>query len=208
MVAKPLTSPTAWIWWTHAVWRVGGLAHVRSDANVEAIWLIQLINVKISLFMSTAMINWNRSHPPATMVAKTASLLVVASPDAACPGLHQKPLDVAIGQLLAPYHPGGHQGDNQHNDDATCTHFAGHFDGHRDAAVLSHSSPHGGGSWLSWKPLNATIGQALTPILPIGHTNTGCFGHFIVKKSSSRGMTYQTDEKNPKLNGRILCWGS
>ena len=27
----------------------------------------------------------------------------VASPDAACPGLHWKPLDAAIGQLLAPY---------------------------------------------------------------------------------------------------------
>jgi hypothetical protein len=60
----------------------------------------------------------------------------VASPDAACPGLHRKPLDAAIGRLLAPYRPGGRHGDNQQNDDAKCTHFAGHFDGHRDAAVL------------------------------------------------------------------------
>ena len=60
----------------------------------------------------------------------------VASPDAACPGLHRKPLDAAIGQLLAPYHPGGRHGDNQHNDNAKCTLFSGRFDGHRDAAVL------------------------------------------------------------------------
>jgi len=36
----------------------------------------------------------------------------VASPDAACPELHQKPLDAAIGQLLALYHPGGRHGDS------------------------------------------------------------------------------------------------
>ncbi len=28
--------PAAWIWWTHATWGVGGLAHVRSKAAVEA----------------------------------------------------------------------------------------------------------------------------------------------------------------------------
>ena len=51
-------------------------------------------------------------------------------------GLHRKPLDAAIGQILALYCPGGHQDDNQLNDDATCAHFVGRFDGHRDAAVL------------------------------------------------------------------------
>jgi hypothetical protein len=57
-------------------------------------------------------------------------------PNAAWPaGLHRKPLDAAIGWLLAPYYPGGRQGDNQQNDDAECTHFAGRFDGHCDAAV-------------------------------------------------------------------------
>jgi len=39
-------------------------------------------------------------------------------------------------ELLAPYHPGGRQGDSKRNEDAKCTHFAGHFDGRRDAAVL------------------------------------------------------------------------
>jgi hypothetical protein len=33
-----------------------------------------------------------------------------ASPDGTHPGLHSKPLDAAIGQVPAPYHPGGHHG--------------------------------------------------------------------------------------------------
>ena len=60
----------------------------------------------------------------------------MALPDAACPWLHRKPLDAAIGRLLAPYRPGGRQGDNQHSDNAKYTHFDGHLDGDRDAAVL------------------------------------------------------------------------
>jgi hypothetical protein len=35
----------------------------------------------------------------------------------------------------APYCLGGHQGDSKRYDDATCTHFAGHFDGRGDATV-------------------------------------------------------------------------
>ena len=37
MVVEPLAPPAAWIWWTHAAWGVGGLAHDRSDASVEVI---------------------------------------------------------------------------------------------------------------------------------------------------------------------------
>ena len=33
-----------------------------------------------------------------------------ASTDGAHPGLQSKPLDAAIGQVLAPYHPGGRHG--------------------------------------------------------------------------------------------------
>ena len=36
-----------------------------------------------------------------------------ASPNAACPGLHQKPLVATIRQLLTPYCPDGHQGDSK-----------------------------------------------------------------------------------------------
>ncbi len=55
--------------------------------------------------------------------------------DAACPGLLQKPLDTAIGRLLTQYCQGGCQGNNQQNDDAKYTYFAGRFDGHRLAPV-------------------------------------------------------------------------
>ena len=72
-----------------------------------------------------------------------------ASPDAACPGLLRKPLDAAIGQLLAPYCPDGCQGDSKQNKDVICTHFDGRFNGHCKTAVLSHASPNGGGSLLS-----------------------------------------------------------
>ena len=45
---------------------------------------------------------------------RCANAIRSASPDAAWPGLYQKPLDAAIGQLLAPYRPGGRQGDNHY----------------------------------------------------------------------------------------------
>ena len=107
------------------------------------------------------------------------------SPDAAWPGLHWKPLDAAIGRLLAPYRPGGRQGDNQLNDYETCTHFVGRFDGYRDAAVLYRADrPMEKVCGFQKKPLNATIGWALAPISYKGHANSGCFGHFIVKKNS------------------------
>jgi hypothetical protein len=53
----------------------------------------------------------------------------IVSPNAACPGLHWKPLDAAIGQLLTLYHPGGRQGDSKQTMMKKCTNFAGHFDG-------------------------------------------------------------------------------
>ena len=73
----------------------------------------------------------------------------VALFDAACPGLHRKPLDTAIRQLLAPYCSRGRHGNSKQNNNVKCTHFAGHFDGHGSASILSHTSPNGGGSWLS-----------------------------------------------------------
>ncbi len=66
----------------------------------------------------------------------------------ACPGLLWKPLDAAIGQQLAPYRPGGLQGDSKQNDDVKCVHFACRFDGHGGVTVIPHTSPNGGGSWL------------------------------------------------------------
>ena len=61
-----------------------------------------------------------------------------ASPDAACPGLQRKPLDVAIERLLALYPLGGRQGDSKQINEVLCTHFDGNLDGHRDVVVLYH----------------------------------------------------------------------
>jgi len=37
MVVELLAPPAVWIWWTHAARGVGGLAHVHSNAAIEAI---------------------------------------------------------------------------------------------------------------------------------------------------------------------------
>jgi hypothetical protein len=59
-----------------------------------------------------------------------------ASPNAACPGLHQKPLDAAIGQLFALYCSRRCHGNSKQNNNVKCTHFAGRFDGRGGAPVL------------------------------------------------------------------------
>jgi hypothetical protein len=41
----------------------------------------------------------------------------MALPNAACPGLLKKPLDAAVGQLLAQYCPRGRQGKSKQNND-------------------------------------------------------------------------------------------
>jgi len=51
-------------------------------------------------------------------------------PNAACPGLLWKPLDAAIGRLIALYRPGGRQGGSKQCKDVICTHFDGRFDGY------------------------------------------------------------------------------
>ena len=37
MVVEPPTPQAVWIWWTHAAWGVGGLAHGFSKDAIEAI---------------------------------------------------------------------------------------------------------------------------------------------------------------------------
>ena len=70
---------------------------------------------------------------------KSIEAIHAASPNAACPGLHRKPPDAAIGQLLTPFCLGGRQGDSKQNNYVSCTHFDGHFGGHHDVAVLYHA---------------------------------------------------------------------
>jgi hypothetical protein len=55
--------------------------------------------------------------------------------DAAYPGLHQKPLDTTIGQLLAPYAPEAAGATENKTTMKKCTNFAGCFDGRGCAPV-------------------------------------------------------------------------
>ena len=64
-----------------------------------------------------------------------------ASSDGGGPGLSYKPLNAAIGQLLAQYRPDGHQGARKQNDNAICAHFA--------AGTIPRASLDGVGPWLS-----------------------------------------------------------
>ena len=53
-----------------------------------------------------------------------------------------------------------------------CIHFDGHFDSHRDAAVLYRVHCPMEEVQGFHKPLNTAIGRALTPIASIGHVNS------------------------------------
>jgi hypothetical protein len=50
-----------------------------------------------------------------------ARAMQTASPDAACPGLLQKPLDATIRQLLATYRPSGKPGQQANKQQSTNT---------------------------------------------------------------------------------------
>ncbi len=75
-------------------------------------------------------------HRPFRWPCGGVEAIHAASPNAACQGLLRKPLDAAIGRLIAPYCPSGRQGDSKQYKDVICTHFDGRFDGHRNAVVL------------------------------------------------------------------------
>ncbi len=99
-----------------------------------------------------------------------AGAIQMASPDAACPGLLRKPLDAGIGQLLAPYHPSGCQGNRQtnNNQQMTLKRWLNWWPW-QCAGTLPRTSTNGGGLGLSKMPLNATIGQVLWPIMTTSH---------------------------------------
>ena len=124
-----------------------------------------------------------------------------ASPDAACPWLHRKPLDVAIEQLLTPYCLGGRQGDSKQNNNESCTH----------CGTIPHASPDGGGLGLSYKPLNTAIGWAL--LAPIGQSAIAMllFGFkFEVRWwfCSEVATTYQSDGKDLADGVEYIYWGA
>ena len=97
------------------------------------------------------------------------------------PGLHLKPMDTTIGQVFAPYCPGGHQGCRQNNDDgkipAVCWPFRWPW---RCADTVPRASPNRGGPGLLWKQLVAATGRVLRPIVSIGHAKADFSDFFIV----------------------------
>ncbi len=62
----------------------------------------------------------------------------MALPDAACPGLLRKPLDAAIGHLLAPYCPSNCQGTGKQTTLNKYSYKAGSFNGYGNAPVRNH----------------------------------------------------------------------
>jgi hypothetical protein len=55
---------------------VGGLVHTFAVAAIKGFCLNHLINVEINLFTSTSIFNRFMARLPATMVAKTVSIVV------------------------------------------------------------------------------------------------------------------------------------
>ncbi len=146
-------------------------------------------------------------HWPFQWTRWCAGALQIASPDAAVPGLPRKPLDTAIGQLLAPYCPSGHQGNSKWHDDKKMDQLCWPFWWLRSCAgTIPRALPDGGGPGLWQKPLDAAIGWVLRPIDAIGHACASLFEFLIIthKRRSrvdaeapvfNRGMTYQTKKK-------------
>ncbi len=130
-----------------------------------------------------------------------AGAIQMASPNAACPGLLQKPLDTGIRQLLAPYCPSDRQGNRQtnNNQQMTLKRWPNWWPW-QCAGTLPRTSPDGGGLGLSKMPLNATIGQVLRPIMTIGHT---CAGFFWCFHHQNRRQRSQVNTKAPVFNRGI-----
>ncbi len=130
-----------------------------------------------------------------------AGAIQTASPNAAWPGLFQKPLDAGIGQLLALYCPSGCQGKRQtnNNQQMTLKRWPNRWPW-RCAGTLPHTSPNEGGLGLSKMPLNATIGRVLRPIITIGHA---CAGFFQCFHRQNRRKRSQVDAKAPVFNRDI-----
>jgi hypothetical protein len=72
-----------------------------------------------------------------------------ALPDAACPGLLQKPLEAAIGRLVAPYCPNSCRSNSKQNNNdkmqKLCWPFRWRW---RCAGMILYATPDGGGSGL------------------------------------------------------------
>ncbi len=118
-------------------------------------------------------------HGPFWRLCRCAGAMRCASTDAACPGILRKPLDTAIGQLLALYCPGGQQGGSKQNNNDKMQQLCWPFWWPRQwASTIPCTMPNGVGSGLHKKPLNATDGQVLRPIVAISHAYASFFEFF------------------------------
>ncbi len=151
---------------------------------------------------------WWTNAPHPRWPQRCAGAIQMASPNAACPGLLRKPLDAAIGQLLAPYCPSGRQGNSkQNNDKKNYLKDWPFWWPRRCAGTIPRASPNRGGLGLCEMPQNAAIGQVLRPIVSIGHAYLGFFQVFSLSTCTKRlwvvakapvfnkGVTYQMKEK-------------
>ena len=133
---------------------------------------------------------------------KGVEAIHVASPNAACPGLHRKPLalDAAIRQLLAPYCPGGHQGDGKQNIDEKFTHFAGCFDGHDGVPVRyrAHGCVLKATKRCHWASTCSDdgINQTCLPLIWGVHVISKSLKKGSSRPNNNRGMRHQSDEKH------------
>ena len=122
---------------------------------------------------------WRSNAPPSNLVWRphwSAGAMPLTSTNGGGPGLHLKPMDATIGQVFAPYCPGGHQGCRQNNDDgkipAVCWPFRWPW---RCADTVPRASPDRGGPGLLRKQLVTDTGQVLRPIVSIGHAKADVF---------------------------------
>jgi len=113
----------------------------------------------------------------------------VKSLDVACPRLHWKPLDAAIGQLFALYCPGGSQGESKQNIDEKSTHFAGRFDCLGDA--------------LAWLGMSATCPRHVkkSPIFD-WHTHQGRHNMTLTQDFSVRNCLSLTTTREAPLTSK------
>ena len=110
---------------------------------------------------------------------RCAGAIQTASLNAACPRLLRKPLDTGIGQLLAPHCPSGHQGNYHQNNNQTIHPLCWPFWWPSWwSGTIPRILPDRDGSGLQWKPLVATIGRVLQPIVGIERKKTPVFTKF------------------------------
>ena len=111
-----------------------------------------------------------------------------------------EPPDAATGGLITLYHLVGRQGDNQHNNNATCTHFAGRFYDHCNVAVLYQTHHPMEEEFVAFiKPTKyhhrASTRSDITQLDTLKPVDSYTPVDMLAP-NKNRGVTYQTDENH------------